>query len=59
MRFGRTSTAVSGLTSICRATSFIPQKLAREKKIARSSALWVGRRMPTTVSGYAAISSPS
>ena len=59
MRLGRTSTAVSGLICIFRATSFIPQKLGRERKIARSSALRVGRRMPTTVRGNSAISSPS
>ena len=58
-RLGLTSTVVSGLTAACRATSFMPQKLAREKKIVRSSALYVGRRMPTTVRGYSAISSPS
>jgi hypothetical protein len=51
MRFGRISTAVSGLTTIFLATSFMPQKLDSEKKMARSSALPVDRRMPTTVSG--------
>ena len=59
MRFDRTRTAVSGLTSMPRDTSFISQKLGREKKIARSSALAVGLSTPTTVSGYPAISSPS
>ena len=59
MRLGRTRTAVSGLTCILRETSFISQKLAKEKKIARSSALRVGFKIPTTVNGYSAISSPS
>ena len=59
MRFGRISTAVSGFIVCSRATSFICQKLASDMKIARSSALCVGFRMPTTVNGYSAISSPS
>ena len=38
-RLGRTSTAVSGLITIPWASSFIPQKLDSEMKMARSSAL--------------------